>query len=139
MLSQLVYVSKRKANCTTEEIDKILASCKQNNPDLGITGILLYSQDKFIQLVEGESSIVMKLYDKIKKDDRHKDCVMISLAPIKEKSFPSWHMGSKQIKQDKIDYNTEITTKDKQIFDQILSGKEGNSEAVLKTLQKFFN
>ncbi|MEQ9165113.1 MAG: BLUF domain-containing protein, partial [Fulvivirga sp.] len=48
MLSQLVYVSNRKPNCTEEEIEKILASCKKNNPPLNITGILLYSDKKFI-------------------------------------------------------------------------------------------
>jgi Sensors of blue-light using FAD len=58
MLSQLVYVSNRKANCTEAEIEKILASCKKNNPPLNITGVLLYSDIKFIQLVEGEYKVI---------------------------------------------------------------------------------
>lgn len=138
MLSQLVYVSNRKPNCTEEEIEKILASCKKNNPPLIITGILLYSDKKFIQLVEGESKVIMELYDKIKKDDRHANPMMISLNPIKEKSFPSWHMGSKKLPESKVDFKTEITAEDKGVFESILSGKEENGERVLNMLKKFF-
>lgn len=138
MLSQLVYVSNRKQKCTDEEIEKILASCKKNNPPLNITGILLYSDKKFIQLVEGESKVIMELYDKIKKDDRHTNPMMISLSPIKEKSFPSWHMGSKKLPQSKVDFKTDITTEDKGVFESILNGKEENGERVLNMLKKFF-
>ncbi|MTI39419.1 BLUF domain-containing protein [Fulvivirga lutimaris] len=138
MLSQLVYVSNRKQHCTEEEIEKILASCKKNNPPLNITGILLYSDKKFIQLVEGESKVIMELYDKIKKDDRHTNPMMISLSPVKEKSFPSWHMGSKKLPAGKVDYKTDITTEDKNVFESILNGKEENGERVLNMLKKFF-
>ncbi len=64
--------------------------------------------------------------------------MMISLSPIKEKSFPSWHMGSKKLPESKVDFKTDITTEDKSIFDSILSGKEENGERVLTMLKKFF-
>lgn len=139
MLSQLVYVSTRKPNCTQEEIDNILAACKKNNPPLGITGVLLYNDEKFIQLVEGEAKVLMTLYDKIKTDDRHKNCMMISYSPIKEKSFPSWHMATKKLGKGTIDYNTEISAQDKPFFDEILLGKEADGTRVLNLLKKFFN
>ncbi len=138
MLAQLVYLSKRKSNCTEEEINKILEACKRNNPELGITGILLYSKDKFIQLVEGENKTIMSLYDKIKGDPRHENCVLVSLSPIKEKTFPSWHMGSKKIKENIMDYDTDISLEHKSTFDAILTGKEQDGDRVLKTLQKFY-
>jgi hypothetical protein len=82
MLSQLVYVSNRKPNCSGEEIEKILESCKKNNAPLNITGVLLYSETKFIQLVEGDAKVIAGLYDKIKKDNRHSNPMMISYNPI---------------------------------------------------------
>jgi hypothetical protein len=138
MLSQLVYVSNRKPNCTAAEIDKILASCKKNNPPLDITGILLYSETKFIQLVEGEAKVIMGLYDKIKADDRHSNTMMIAYSPIKEKSFPSWHMGSKKLTSSDVEFNTEISAEDKVIFDNLMTGKEENGQKVLGLLKKFF-
>ena len=138
MLSQLVYVSNRKPSCTQEEIDKILASCKKNNPALNITGVLLYSNTKFIQLVEGEAKVIMQLYDKIKLDSRHSNTMMISYGPIKDKAFPSWHMGTKKLASNDIDFTTDITSEDKAVFDKILTGKEENGQRVLNLLKKFF-
>jgi hypothetical protein len=138
MLSQLVYVSNRKTNCTAEEIEKILASCKQNNPPLNITGVLLYSEVKFIQLVEGDAKVIMNLYDKIKKDPRHSNVMMISYNPIKEKSFPSWHMGTRDISKTDVLFKTDISAEDKKVFTEILGGKEENGQKVLNLLKRFF-
>ncbi len=138
MLSQLTYVSNRKSNCTEAEIEKILVACKKNNPGLGITGVLLYSDSKFIQLVEGEAKVITTLYDKIKLDNRHSNCMMISYSPIAEKSFPSWHMGARKIAAKEVDFKTDITKEDKDIFNSLLSGKEENGVKVLNLLKKFF-
>lgn len=138
MLSQLVYVSNRKPNCTQEEIDKIVESCKKNNPGLNITGVLLYSDTKFIQLVEGEANTITALYDKIKKDVRHSNPIMISYNAIKERAFPSWHMGTKQVGTD-VQYLTEISGEDKDVFTALLNGKEENGQKVLNLIKRFFN
>lgn len=138
MLSQLVYVSNRKPNCTQEEIDKILLSCKKNNPPMNITGVLLYSDKKFIQLVEGEAKVITELYDKIKEDNRHGNPMMISFGPIREKAFPSWHMATKNIGKDDLDFKTNISGEDKSTFQAILNGKEENGQRVLNLLKKFF-
>jgi hypothetical protein len=138
MLSQLVYVSNRNTNCTTGEIEKILASCKQNNPPLNITGVLLYSEAKFIQLVEGEAKVIMSLYDKIKSDPRHSNVMMISYNPIKEKSFPSWHMGTRDISKTDVQFKTDISAEDKKVFTEILGGKEESGQKVLNLLKRFF-
>jgi hypothetical protein len=138
MLSQLVYVSNRKPNCTEAEIEKILVACKKNNPGLDITGILLYSDTKFIQMVEGNSKVITTLYDKIKLDNRHSSVMMISYGPIKERSFPSWHMGARKIQGSEVDFKTAITTEDKDIFNNILEGREESGAKVLGLLKKFF-
>ena len=105
---------------------------------MNITGVLLYSDKKFIQLVEGESKVITELYDKNKLDPRHSDTRMISFSPIKEKSFPSWHMGSKKLNDEKIDFKTDITREDENVFNNILNGKEENGDRVLNILKKFF-
>jgi hypothetical protein len=138
MLSQLVYVSNRSSNCSDREIEKILLSCKKNNPSLNITGILLYSPAKFIQLVEGDYKIINDLYNKIKTDNRHENLRLISLGPIKEKSFPSWHMGARKIEGSKVDFKTDISNEDQSTFDKILSGNEVAGTKALGILKKFF-
>ena len=138
MLLQLVYVSNRKSNCPQEEIDKILNSCEENNPRLNVTGVLLYTDQKFIQLVEGDARVITDLYDKIKDDSRHSNTMMISLGPIKEKSIPCWNMASRSISGSRFDYISTITDTDKIVFDKILNGESENGERVLDILKKFF-
>jgi hypothetical protein len=138
MLTHLVYVSTRKRNCTDEEIEKILAACRTNNGPLDITGVLLYSDTRFIQYVEGKSTALTSLYDKIKKDARHEKVVMISYNPITERIFPSWQMGSLKMTSDDISFITDITSQDKDVFQKIITGKEADGAKVRELLVKFF-
>lgn len=138
MLAHLAYVSIRKKNCTDEEIEKILAACKINNSPLDITGVLLYSESRFIQYVEGESTALMALYDKIKKDARHEKAVMISYNPIQARIFPSWQMGSRKMASDDISFVTDITPADHEVFKKIVNGKETEGAKVQDLLIKFF-
>jgi hypothetical protein len=139
MLSQLVYVSSRKSSCTDQEIEKILAACQRNNPHAEATGVLLYSKDKFIQYLEGDAKQLLALYDKIKQDPRHEKVRMISYGPIKEKAFPSWHMATKQLSTAQLDFRTDITPQDKNIFNQLLKGEQQEGDKVLSLLKQFFN
>ena len=138
MLSQLVYVSQRKANCTDAEIEKILDACKRNNAGLDITGVLLYSDTHFVQYLEGNQKQIIGLYDKIKEDDRHKSAVLLINTPIKERSFPSWQMGAKKFDQKTIDFKTDISSEDRVVFDSVLSGKTQKDERAVGIMKKFF-
>jgi hypothetical protein len=138
MLAQIAYMSDRNSDCTQTEIKDILSSCKKNNPTLEITGVLLYSDSKFIQMVEGESKTIIGLYDKIKLDSRHHNVRMISYRSIKEKSFPSWHMGARKIVGSLVDFETDISEEEKTVFNNILNGKEENGAKVLDLLIKLF-
>jgi len=124
MLSQLIYVSVRTENCTDEEIQKILEASNRKNGDKDITGVLLYSQTKFLQVLEGEKDEILGLYDMIKKDDRHKNLIMISLAPIQKRYFPSWQMGSKKINTETYEFLTDMDAKSQAEFKALLNGKE---------------
>jgi Sensors of blue-light using FAD len=106
MLAHLAYVSKRTRACTDQEIEKILAKAIVNNPSLGITGVLLYTKEKFFQYVEGNYQTLTTLYDKIKGDPRHQQVGLLSLGPIKAKSFPQWHMGHKQLLSNQLEMLT---------------------------------
>lgn len=138
MLTQLIYVSRRKPNCTEAELSKILDACTKNNPELGVTGVLLYSGEKFLQYVEGEYGQLMPLYEKIKQDNRHDEVRLVSIGPIAKKTFPSWQMGAKQVAFDNIEFDSVITKEDKEIFQNVLSGKEEDGLRVTNILQKVF-
>ncbi len=137
-LYQLVYTSVRKPNCDENEIVKILDSCKRNNPPQDVTGILLHSDDLFIQYLEGDKNII-KLYDMIKDDPRHKRVVLLSYGPLQERVFPSWHMGYKNLPKERIDFLTEGNDNDKNIFQSIIKGEQQSGVGAVNLLVKFFN
>ena len=137
MLTQLIYVSVRKKNCTEDEIQKILASSNKNNGALNLTGVLLYTENKFLQVLEGEQKVVLSLYDNIKNDDRHKNVMMISMHPIQDRDFPSWEMGSKKINEKDYTFLTDISKEDQENFKQLLNGDASKNS--VKVISKLFN
>lgn len=122
LLYQLVYKSTRKPNCDETEIQKILDFSKRNNPSKDITGVLLHSESHFIQYLEGSKEII-KLYDFIKEDPRHKNAILLSYGPLNERVFPAWHMGYKKLTKDKLEFLTEGNREDKLVFGSIIKGR----------------
>ena len=135
MISQLIYVSTRTKQCSDQEIPKILESSNKNNGKDDITGVLLYSDKKFLQVLEGETKAITELYDHIQKDTRHKNVMMISLAPIKERSFPSWQMGSREVAKD-FSFLSNMNEQEQKEFNKILNGEENNK--AIKLINKLF-
>ncbi len=136
-LYQLVYTSIRNTSCTDYEIQSILSSCEKNNPSKNITGILLHSENRFIQYLEGDKDII-QLYDLIKTDTRHKHAVLLSYGPLKERVFPAWHMGYKNLSKEKIDFLTKANENDKQVFESIIKGDKQSGVSAINLLVKFF-
>lgn len=126
MLSHLIYISNREKECTDQEIDKILASCQENNRHDDITGVLLYSNSKFLQYLEGDYNKINELFDKIKKDPRHSNVVMLTSFAIQERSFPSWEMGAKQMDFENVTFKTDVSAAHKKEFQKILKGETSN-------------
>ncbi len=135
---QLVYVSVRAAECKDTEIEKILESCIRNNAKIDVTGVLLYSDKKFIQCLEGDYAQIISLYDKIKEDKRHKNVILISLGSIKERSFPSWQMGSKKISIEDLEFKTNMSINEKAEFKDILNGENQKGGKAIDLIKKFF-
>lgn len=137
-LYQLVYSSIRTKACTQEEIEKILASCQANNPKHDVTGVLLHSNDNFIQYLEGGKEII-KLFDHIKADPRHKSVVLLNYAPLSKRVFPTWHMGYKNVSRKEIDFLTNGNEAEKKIFNSLVKGEKQTDVSAINLLVKFFN
>lgn len=93
MLVRLLYASRPAAPLTTAVVDSILAQSRAHNPKLGITGVLCYSHDLFLQVLEGGRDDVCEMYNTIVRDDRHTDVRILSYEEISERRFGNWTMG----------------------------------------------
>lgn len=93
MIFYLIYVSSAIKLMEEEELLLLLEEAREKNLRLGITGMLLYKEGNFMQMLEGDRKAVLELYDTIKKDDRHKDVHTIVSSEIKKRNFENWTMG----------------------------------------------
>jgi hypothetical protein len=92
-LVQLVYVSKAQTNLNERDIEEILTLSKMNNERQAITGLLSFNHSYFLQCLEGSRSTVNDTYQKILKDPRHSDAVILSYESIDYRYFGSWSMA----------------------------------------------
>ncbi|MGI9210961.1 MAG: BLUF domain-containing protein [Methylococcaceae bacterium] len=98
-LYALVYISLATHKMTEAELSSLLATCRQNNRLLEVTGLLLYRDGFFIQALEGQKSALDTLFEKISRDTRHSDVLLIYREPIAERAFGEWSMGFKTFDQ----------------------------------------
>lgn len=135
----LVYTSSRRPKCTDEEIVKILDSCKRNNPGKSITGVLLHSEKRFLQYIEGDKNEIYTLFERIKTDERHGGVNQREFAPIEKRIFPSWHMGFKDVSKQSINFNTAISEADKNIFKALIEDQQFEAVQGVRVLKTFFD
>jgi hypothetical protein len=88
-----MYASRAVPAIDQEELVAILRKSKSNNPGLGVTGVLCFSEGIFLQVLEGGRSGVNKLYNKIASDSRHTDVELLCYEEIGERKFAGWSMG----------------------------------------------
>ena len=100
MLQGLVYLSAADPMLVEDDIRDILGAANNNNMTNSITGLLLYSGSSFLQVLEGEGAAVRETMARIKQDKRHKDIVVMTHEPIKNRSFSDWSMAFREIDAD---------------------------------------
>ena len=92
MLVRLLYAS-RAVDSSPEAIENIITQSRQHNPSSGITGILCFGGNVFLQAIEGGRHAVNELYGHIQRDPRHQDVMLLYYEEIAERRFGGWTMG----------------------------------------------
>lgn len=92
MLS-IAYLSSAARAFADEELARLLTSIRENNARLGLTGILLYSNGQFMQVLEGPEEAVRARFAVIAEDPRHTGVQFLSAERITERHYPNWRMG----------------------------------------------
>lgn len=88
-----IYISAASGPVDEAVIQGLLEVSRRNNARLGVTGLMLYHDGNFLQVLEGEEAVVTALYDRIALDGRHRGVIRLLGGPITERAFPDWQMG----------------------------------------------
>ena len=90
---QLVYTSTAAVPFGAATLRELLAAARMHNMGVGISGLLLHVDGSFLQVLEGEPTIVRALVARIEADRRHKRFLTLAVRDITERNFPDWSMG----------------------------------------------
>ena len=92
-LIQTIYASRASEAFVEGELAGLMEQSRSNNLRGELTGMLLYCEGSFFQVLEGEEEAVRSVYRSIEKDPRHEDMVKIIEEEIEERAFGDWSMG----------------------------------------------
>ncbi len=93
MLIQLIYISRAVGPQTTTVTSQILETARAFNKSHDLTGVLCQGKGLYVQVLEGERSVVNSLYRRIAADSRHVDAEIVLFGEIKNRQFKDWSMA----------------------------------------------
>jgi hypothetical protein len=93
MLHRIVYVSAAQALIPPADLARLLDGSRRRNAQVGITGLMLYHDGSFFQVLEGPADSVAALFETIRKDARHRQVITLWSGAASARVFPDWRMG----------------------------------------------
>ena len=98
---RLIYVSSATQLMSEADLIHLLDQARNRNERLNVTGMLLYAEGNFIQVLEGKAENVEEIFESILNDDRNEGTIVIEKENIKERDFADWSMGFRNLTNDK--------------------------------------
>ena len=125
-LVELSYLSEAISDMSFLGLMRLLESARAFNQQNGITGILLYDNQQFGQIIEGERISVMKAWKRIQEDKRHHRIELLEIREISERSFPEWLLRF---------YGGETLTRDYPALAQMVGGMDKQSLSLMNRMR----
>ena len=92
-LYHLGYVSTEAVKFSEEALVALLSEARNANADRDVTGLLLYREGSFYQVLEGSESAVMATFQEIEGDPRHTEVRILFNGETDAREFADWKMG----------------------------------------------
>jgi len=126
-LVELSYLSEAVSDMSFLGLMRLLEGARAFNLKNGVTGILLYDNQQFGQIIEGERANVMKVWKRIQDDKRHHRVKLLEIREISERSFPDWLLRF---------YGGETLTRDYPVLAGMVGGMDKHSLALMNKMRE---
>jgi hypothetical protein len=90
---RLIYSSEATGDMPRPELEKMLAQSRARNRMRDVTGVLVFVDGVFLQILEGTRENVAELMEKIGHDPRHRGVKVFHEEDIEKRTFGSWRMA----------------------------------------------
>ena len=128
----LVYRSFATKEFSEEGYHKLLESSRKRNEESNITGLLLFRNGVFLQLLEGPESAVKNVYSMICKENRHERVVTLVETASDARIYEKWAMASVDNAPLDNDPKTMLP-----LFETLFQAKKTNKAEIFSILKKF--
>lgn len=95
VLHRLIYCSTATATSAQTlraALDDIRQVSSRKNAAHGVSGALLVSDGRFLQVLEGAKEVVLQVYGAISTDPRHRDLRLIESRAVTDREFKDWSL-----------------------------------------------
>ncbi len=89
----ILYASKLAAEMSHEDLNALLHTSQKNNARDGLTGFLQIEQKIVLQYLEGSPEGLLATIQRIRKDKRHSDFVILASGDVQDRYFDGWQMA----------------------------------------------
>lgn len=93
MLHRLIYLSSATTEITEADLSQILSAARRNNTEAGITGLLVFHDGNFLQVLEGPTEAVNASFARIQRDPRHSGIQNVISEDADARIFAEWEMA----------------------------------------------
>jgi hypothetical protein len=106
-MKRIIYASQATFDLSPEELVSLLEKARAKNEAAGLSGMLLYSNQSFLQVLEGDDDALARAYARIEVDDRHTNLRLLMEDEVHTPLFPDWTMGFEHVEDE--DLADELT------------------------------
>lgn len=92
-LYHLGYVSTATNPFSSTHLIELLENARRVNGERNVTGLLLYREGSFYQVLEGNEADVKRTFADIEGDPRHHTVQILFDGATETREFPDWQMG----------------------------------------------
>jgi len=89
----MIYISRSVGPQTTTVTAQILETARRYNKAHNLTGVLCQGRGLYVQVLEGDRSVVNGLYRRIVADNRHDHTEIVHFGEIESRQFKEWSMA----------------------------------------------
>ena len=97
MIYQLIYSSAATQDFWPDDLFTLVETARRKNALRGVTGMLLFHEGQFLQLLEGEKREVESVFHLVERDPRHRAIRVLFAEEAAERQFPDWTMGFEKL------------------------------------------
>lgn len=92
-MKRIVYLSEATRPFGDRELTELLNKARSKNHAAGLSGLLVFHDNLFFQILEGPAHAVDLCFERIRMDQRHCNLRVLEAGAVRSRAFPQWRMG----------------------------------------------